>query len=357
MISRPRVRAQGANGFTLIELMVVISVIALLMALLLPAVASARAASRKAQCQNNLRNLGIAMLARADSARRFPASGNVGNNATTALPFHNWVVELLPWIDRHDLFDLWKFDLPQNGAANRSLAGLHLAVLTCPADITAIGAGDLSYVVNGGFGWTSTLAGVSDCPLAFSSQALDLNGNGVACPRDATKDGKPSDKDFYFQTALFFLENWKVPNGTLRHHTPDDVVDGLSHTIMIAENVKAGYDPFSPDTNWASPDPRRNSFFVSFGVCHGGRCSAGNVDYRRANRGVEAINGALQQAEGEAPWPSSYHAGGVYAVFADGHVKFLAQEIGGAVYAALVSPQGSRIAGPLLQRPPSDVEY
>lgn len=272
-------------------------------------------------------------------------------------PFHSWVVNLLPWLDRHDLFDKWNFNVPQNSPENRRWANIHASVLACPSDLTVVGQGDLSYVVNGGFGWTAvSAAGVGDCPVAPDLKPLDLNGNGVTCPANPVADGKPSDKDLYFQTGLFFIESWHMP-GTVRHHTLDDVVDGLSHTIMLTENVRAGYDPYFLDVNWADPDPRRNSFFVSFAVCQGGSCSAGNVDYKRANHGPEAINAGLDRPEGEAPWPSSYHVGGVNVLFGDGRVKLVSQTIAGAVYAALVSPQGSRIQGPLAQRPPSDSEY
>ena len=343
-------------AFTLIELLVVISLIAVLMALLLPAVASARSAARRAQCQNNLRNLGIAMHNSATARQRFPAAGcyTLRNGAST--PSHNWVVDLVGYLDRPDIFNAWDFSRTLLDPPNDALARLRLQVLVCPTDISAMGGGDLSYVVNGGFGATTLVKGVADCPCGTDGQPVDLNGNGIVCPADERLDGQPSDKEMYFATGMFFLESVGVP-GTVRHHTLDDVTDGLSQTILIGENARAGVDPFAPNVTWAAPDVARNSFFIPSGVCKNAICSPGNVDYSLANRGVGAINSGLETAEGEAPWPNSFHPGGVHFLFGDGHVKFVSQQIDGGVYASLLSPQGSRVRGALAQRIVSDNDY
>jgi prepilin-type N-terminal cleavage/methylation domain-containing protein len=170
-------------GFTLVELLVVITIIAMLVALLLPAVMSARGAARRTQCKNNLRNLGLAMLQEAESKRRFPASGNFAVSGPGI--YHNWVVSLLPWLEHRDIYERWDFESSYNVPPNSDLTTLTLPILVCPDDDTAMqGGGNLSYVVNAGFGWTQPW----DCPSCFhvmsspSVQAIDLNGNGVARP-------------------------------------------------------------------------------------------------------------------------------------------------------------------------------
>jgi prepilin-type N-terminal cleavage/methylation domain-containing protein/prepilin-type processing-associated H-X9-DG protein len=357
--------SQARRAFTLIELLVTISIISLLAALTLPAIMQARQAAARTICQNNLRNLSVAMLAAADSAQRLPASGHFGRDAASGgfTNNHSWVVTLLPWLERQDLYGRWNLDLPIDASPNAELAKTHVKVLVCPSDLSASGQGDLSYVVNGGFGWTqvynqaNAFSGIADCPMSFGKEPLDLNGNGVVCPNDPSQDGTPGDKLLFKQTALFFPENWKVPGGTERFHRLAEISDGLSQTLMFSENVRAGYDPYQENTNWACPHPQRNCFFVSFAVCAQGICKAGNVDYARANRRPESINGGLEAAEGEAPWPSSFHTGGVHAAFADGHVRFISEGIAGPVHAALVSPQGTRIKGPLAQITLSDTDY
>ena len=292
----------------------------------------------------------------AGARQRFPASGYYTLRNGVAVPSHNWVVDLLAYLDRPDVFNAWDFNQTLLDPTNSRVAAMRLNVLVCPADITDVGTGGLSYAANGGFGATAVINGISDCPCDTNRRPVDLNGNGIACPMDDRLDGQPADKDLYFATGMFFLESFGVP-GTRRHHTLDDVTDGLSQTILVSENVRVGFDPLSPQVTWATPDVSRNSFFIPAGVCKNATCSPGNVNYALANSGTGAINSGLNLAEGEAPWPNSFHTGGVHFLFGDGRVKFVAQQIDGGVYASLLSPQGGRVRGPLAQRIVSDSDY
>jgi prepilin-type N-terminal cleavage/methylation domain-containing protein/prepilin-type processing-associated H-X9-DG protein len=345
------------GGFTLLELLVVMGIISILMAMLLPAVQHSREAARATECKSNLRNLGIAMTAVADNSRRFPASGTF--SAATPDGFESWVLELLPWLEQSILANAWDRKLPFNHPANHKVGQTGIPVLICPSDISiASGQGNLSYVVNGGFAWTEPV----DCPVtnhlmempAVWSAPIDLNGNGVICPSDPSDDGPVDDQMILFQTGMFFVENVPLGTGTVRHHRMATVLDGLSNTITISENVRAGYDPNDPlHSGWSSPEPWRNCFFLSGYVCDNLTCAPGNVDYSRANsqsqvpEKFEAINSSRTQAEGQAPWPSSFHTGGVHMLFGDGHVRFLSEGVDGRTYAALVTPQGSSAGGAL----------
>ncbi len=365
--TRPSSARHDRGGFTLVELLVVITIIAMLIALLLPAVMSARGAARAIRCKNNQRNVGLALLSDTEAKRRFPASGYW---STAGKPHHSWVVTVLPWLEHRDIAERWDPDLRCDDPANKALSSVTLPILVCPDDDTAVpGEGNLSYVVNSGFGWTiPSPSGGKSCPglmHVFDSVPgvpIDLNGNGITCPFNPADDGTPSDIQMFLRTGLFFLENWPLGSGDVRHHSPASVLDGLSNTLMLSENVRAGWDPIKKWT-WAFPSSRRNSFCLSGYVCENFCCSAGNVDYRRANERVEepyrmeSINSPLDQAEGEAMWPSSYHPGGVHVVFADGRVTFLSEDIEGIVYASLVSPRGSLIQGPLAQPVLSPDQY
>ena len=349
-------------AFTLVELLVVITIISLLMALLLPAVMSARVTARRVQCQNNIRNVGLAIISDTEAKGRFPASGIF---TTNGIPLYSWVVTILPGLERNDIDGGWRHEVAFDDPENAALASIALPVVVCPNDLTAIGHGDLSYVVNGGFGWTIGNP-TADCPAAFHAPntlvPFDLNGDGITCPAGSEDDHMSRDKILLKQTGLFFLENAPHGSGTVRHHVPDKVVDGLSNTLMLSENIRAGYDPYATSSGWASPYPRRNSFFVSSYVCENLSCSPGNVDYSRANSkvdpyGREAINSSHDQPEGEAPWPSSFHPGGVNVVFADGHSQLLSDSVEGSVYACIMSPQGMLIEGALAQPIVSEVQY
>ena len=358
--SRAR-RTTRPRAFTLIELLAVLGIIGVLISLMIPAAAGARDCAAS-QCLSNLKQIGFAVLARAERSGRFPASGNFDTAGVKS--FHNWVVDILADLEHQDIQNAWSFDQPWNDAAqsdNARLGATSIKILCCPSDISIVpGNGNLSYVVNGGFGWTVP----TDCPVSPhwtesgpTLRPFDLNGDGVTCPPIGTGEVAPGDKQIYLQTGLFFIENWPPSTGVARSRRLASITDGYSTTLMLSENIRAGYDPVRK-SNWSCPSPPRNSFFVSSYVCEGSRCSAGRVDYSRANdrsgvgpQAVESINSSVDQAEGEAPWPSSLHKNGVNAVFCDGHAAFVSDTVRGDVYAKLVSPQGAKVTGPLRQGP------
>ena len=154
-------RFRGRPGFTLIELLVVIAIIAILIALLVPAVQKVREAAARAQCQNNLKQQGIALHAYHDTYKALPPakinSGSVGGgfNATNSYypgkPFvynHTGFVMILPYIEQQALYNLYNFDYPSsnsnwqggtlaNGginASNTTVVGARVPVYECPAD-------------------------------------------------------------------------------------------------------------------------------------------------------------------------------------------------------------------------------
>lgn len=124
-----------------------------------------------------------------------------------------------------------------------------------------------------------------------------------------------SDRDLFYHMGLFFIENWPMDSGNHRHHSPNSVSDGLSQTLMLSENVRAGYDA-GHDTTWAAPGPLWSSFVLSGYICDNAICSTGHVHYANANSrsggpwSHEAINSGLSAAEGTAPWPNSFHPAG-----------------------------------------------
>lgn len=240
-------------------------------------------------------------------------------------------------------------------------------MLTCPVDNTLVdGQGNLSYAVNLGFGWTIS----EDLPATWHQDTgelpIDLNGDGHTGIDDLFVAKVGTDKEIFYRGGLFFVENWPQRKGTVRHHRVSSILDGASNTIMLAENIRVGYDPFTGDT-WGSPHPLRNGFILSGDVCKDARCSGLNVDYARANQQIdrqtdplptrrECLNAGFDQAQGESPWPSSSHAGGLFLCFADGRVTFLSEQVSGNVFAAALSPQGQFFDNGPLQQPLSNIE-
>jgi len=111
-----------------------IPTIGILIALLLPAVQAAREAARRAQCKNNLRQIGIAMHNYEGTYGCFPPAYLAGAEGK---PMHSWRVLLLPYLDAQDVYQQYDFNEPWNSAKNRQLAARMPSVFRCPSDAGA----------------------------------------------------------------------------------------------------------------------------------------------------------------------------------------------------------------------------
>ena len=141
-----RVGARPKEGFTLIELLVVISIIGVLIALLLPAVQAAREAARRAQCVNNLKQIGLALFNYENGIGVFPPGYiDYQNNPTYTPdldmgPGWGWAAMLLPFLEQQPLYNSINFSLGITvtsnpaSAANSTAVVTSLTVFQCPSD-------------------------------------------------------------------------------------------------------------------------------------------------------------------------------------------------------------------------------
>ena len=119
-ISRCPTNPFRRSGFTLIELLVVIAIIGVLIAILLPAVQQARAAARRSQCQNNLKQIGLALHQFHDTQGAFPPARIVqdgirtlsGNGTTTGVDEPSWLIRILPHLEQSALYSEWDLYKP-----------------------------------------------------------------------------------------------------------------------------------------------------------------------------------------------------------------------------------------------------
>lgn len=133
---QPVVGASGSR-FSPIVVGLAVAIIGLLgcggvlLALLLPAVQAAREAARRAQCANNLKQIGLALHNYHDVYGTFPPAYIPDENGQ---PKHSWRVLILPFLERQDLYQMYNFDEPWNSPNNAQLADRMPEVFRCPSD-------------------------------------------------------------------------------------------------------------------------------------------------------------------------------------------------------------------------------
>jgi prepilin-type N-terminal cleavage/methylation domain-containing protein/prepilin-type processing-associated H-X9-DG protein len=294
------------RAFTLVELLVVIAIIAVLVGLLLPAVQKVREAAARAQCQNNLKQIGLACHNYHDTHQSFPP-GYVSNYDTTGEdtgPGWGWAAFLLPQMEQQNLYNA--LDPAQDIAAPTNAAARVTPVkpYLCPSDPASPS-------------WTATRYDAAGAPVApvCDVAAADYVGNfGVTEPG---VDGE----------GVFF-RNSKVRIG--------DATDGTSLTFLAGERASRwGLSTWAGAVTGASMVPPPGSqaqpgVWVSAGFVLGHTFEGAGGP---GSPGTE-VNGF-----------TSAHPQGANFVFADGHVRFLPSAMDHAVYMALSTRAGREPAG------------
>lgn len=302
------------KGFTLVELLVVITIIGILIALLLPAVQAAREAARRSQCTNNLKQIGLAILNYEATHHCLPVSVahvntiiNAGNAVRSGM---SWVVATLPYIENQGLFDA----LDLRGAApsgqgimnssNAPYIKRTIPALMCPSDSpTKLTKDDVWGAVPADreFGVTN-YSGVMGPSVDTSS----LWASCASCSPYCENGNSPC-------TGTFWRYNIASPVAIA------DFKDGTSNTIVVGE-VLPDYDSFRV---WA----------LSNGVCSS---TCPPLNYMPP----------IGTFDPWADWANmtgfrSTHPGGVHFTWGDGHVSLLSETINNNTYHYLSTRAGS----------------
>jgi len=290
-MSEPRVSLR--QGFTLIELLVVIAIIAVLIALLLPAVQAAREAARRAQCTNNLKQMGLAVANYESATGTLPpgsfwaASGTAPGK--TADGFSMFVM-ILPHIEQQTAYNLVNFSLSYKNPANLTVAGVSVATFACPTDYSASQLQPLS-------GTIYQAPPPGNWMQAFTSYA--------ACT--GTWDVRPS------LSSASFSQQVSCMNGVMYMYSAtrmSDVRDGTSNTISIGERGHSLLSPADQPVNqfWNSGYWYDSMFETYYPI--------------NAYKKPVGVLGARYVANA-----SSLHPGGANFGFVDGSVRFLKDTI------------------------------
>ncbi|QDU61364.1 Type II secretion system protein G precursor [Planctomycetes bacterium Pan216] len=322
-----RPRRGSRSGFTLVELLVVIAIIGVLVALLLPAVQQAREAARRAQCQGNMRQFGVAMANYHDAHQCFPPGvvrrDGINNDMLDSTANWGWGAFLLPYLDQVSLAEQLNYDKRsfKNALADPdTLAKMQhpLSVFRCPSDPNNGLTNFRKIPVPGGPPVRAYGGGTNVIPVSLS--------NYVGASSSSTSswgDGDPDTVGGLTRGNGMFLSPGVTPashahlGGCRRAR---EITDGLSKTVAIGE--RASLLP-----NRATGGSLNCAAGVVYGVAdiqhYTLRGDHGLLDTLFAGkRGINPAN------EDECRiGVSSLHAGGVHFVFADGSVRFISENI------------------------------
>lgn len=119
----------------LVEILVVFTICGILIALMLPAVQSSRESGRRAQCVNNLKQLGLALHMYHEKYQQFPPAAIGPHNVPRERQF-SWMVALLPFVERSDIYDKLRLDLPWDDPLNAAVLDSRLRFFSCPSQLT-----------------------------------------------------------------------------------------------------------------------------------------------------------------------------------------------------------------------------
>lgn len=304
------------RGFTLIELLVVIAIIAVLVAILLPAVQQAREAARKSQCQNNLKQLGIALHSYNETYGVFPYS--ISTHSRFNLPHiatnHTGYISLLPYIDQGALFN--KF-IPTQASGN----------FTHTAGSAPLAGGGATATGNGVL--ATTRLGNLLCPSDDGSQFYAVSNVNYGCVA-----GLPSYRTSYgFSvingnpgTTLWTVEPLatRALFGVCSNAQMRDIRDGASNTVAMVETTLEVYDGVTP--SWACAQHVGGGInFASLNIAY-----LPNQWYCCTWQTPPMVN-FRPGRNGEWGSPGSLHAGGLNLLMADGGVIFVSENMDGVV--------------------------
>jgi prepilin-type N-terminal cleavage/methylation domain-containing protein/prepilin-type processing-associated H-X9-DG protein len=320
-------RLAGQRGFTLIELLVVISVIGVLIALLLPAVQSAREASRRAQCENNLKQIGLALANYESALGAFPfgvgGSGPLGTTPRWSVPS-----QILSFYEQTPLFNALNFsgvpwlNDPTYSGMNLTALGTKIAGLFCPSDndqiMELVGMAHNNYR-----GCAGTL------PYNLAADSPDGTGRNTGAFWYQSSTRMAGFRDGSSNTAIFSERCLGVSNH------PDPLAD-----YYLTPNAIAACQVAGPMTT-----PR----FTSPYEWSGERWGDGNALYTRYHhilppQAPSCLLGGTEDFDSpDLVTATSRHPGGVNLLMADGSVRFTKQTIAPNVWMALGTIAGGEV--------------
>jgi prepilin-type N-terminal cleavage/methylation domain-containing protein len=361
------------NAFTLVELLVVIAIIGVLVGLLLPAIQAAREAGRKSQCQNNLRQIGLAIHNHANALRVFPTGGAVSspkieNYVANGKPWGpdkqglGWAYQILPYLEEGALRGLVKQDQLQAAVISIYVCPSRRSVSLAQASAANLGGKDV-FLIDYAASQPCTVecpAVSPDCPNpaprydAQNSVPISLENYELNWPSFWGGANMNFKQQGHYQVydGVIVRTPWRRNDPLLTHGLPGGgeflsgapgptpfakITDGTSKTFILGEKYVRSdlYEGggTSDDHGWSEgwdPDIIRSTCFQPYHDSDG---------FQFESLGADDIFGP----ERDVIYFGSAHAGGFHGIFADGSIRTLAFDINVALFNSLATRAGEEV--------------
>lgn len=359
---------QAKRGFTLVELLVVIAIIGILMGLLLPAVQMAREAARRTQCQNNLKQIGLAVLNYESSRSRLPHPGQCDSTggASTVYMTQSAVTQLLPFLEQNNVYDLMETSLTyaQIVAEGRyNTAAMHPrskgAVYhdpVYPQTVLAAKTNIASFVCP-----STAVAGATRSPDGYGAwdymfiSVSDVEEEAGQATPQGTRPSGARRTAMTRQGCLSCDQGWGIQS----------ITDGTTNTILCIEDAGRAHPSAGQFASLSTrPAVIPDDTVQWTGGSTGGRRMYAWADPDSTTNGLSGPSNAIAPASRlvrinqnrtpiggppECRWsvnncgpndePFSFHSGGVNVVMGDGSVRFVSDELDWRTLKSLAASQ------------------
>ena len=295
------------RAFTLVELLVVIAIIGILVGLLLPAVQAVRAAARRTQCQNNLRQVGLAILNYESAHMKFPPGQEWTNivGQPDRLDY-SWMARILPHIEQGNVYDDIDFDLPYLNTFNADAISAVIPAYLCPST-EAVDKQRSRQNVIPNYESTGITLGCTDYM-------------GIAGP-SSSKANPVTGIEYEKQQGILIGTKDLAGSDTILVPPPvrmSSITDGSSNTMMVTECTGRGTE--------SDDDP------------HGSWVSGKNIAHVEGT-----VNGKSAKKSWDDELIFSQHPGGANVVRGDGSVHFQSADTSKEVLLMMASRAGGEV--------------